>query len=58
MTLMARETEELDLSEVQDALEAWRQVARVTSAHGAETYRSRTRRSATSHSVPPACSPT
>lgn len=37
--LMARATEQLDLTEVQDALEAWRQVARVTSAHGAESYR-------------------
>jgi uncharacterized protein DUF6247 len=32
--LMARATERLDLTEVQDALESWRQVAWVTSAHG------------------------
>mgnify|MGYP007114651045 FL=1 len=37
--LMARATEQPDLTEVQDALEAWRQVAWVTSVHGAETYR-------------------
>lgn len=37
--LMARATEQLDLDEVQEALEAWRQVAWVTAAHGAETYR-------------------
>jgi hypothetical protein len=37
--LMASATEQLDLSELQEALEAWRQVAWVTSAHGAEIYR-------------------
>ncbi len=36
--LMARATERLDLSEVQEALEGWRQVAWVTSAHGPEVY--------------------
>jgi len=37
--LMARATEQLDLTEVQQALEGWRQVAWVTSAHGSEVYR-------------------
>lgn len=37
--LMARATERLDLSEVHEALEVWRQVAWVTSAHGPEVYR-------------------
>jgi hypothetical protein len=37
--LMARATEGLDLAEVQDALEGWRQVAWVTSAHGPGAYR-------------------
>lgn len=36
--LMARATEQLDLREVHEALEAWRRVARVTSTHGATTY--------------------
>lgn len=36
--LMARATERLDLSEVQEALEGWRQVAWVTSAQGPEAY--------------------
>jgi hypothetical protein len=36
---MARATERLDLTEVHEALEAWRQVAWVTSAHGPEAYR-------------------
>lgn len=36
--LMARATERLDLSEVHEALETWRQVAWVTSAHGTEAY--------------------
>jgi hypothetical protein len=37
--LMARATERLDLSEVQEALEGWRHVAWVTSVHGPEVYR-------------------
>ena len=37
--LMARATEQLDLTEVQEALEGWRQVAWVTSARGTEAYR-------------------
>jgi hypothetical protein len=37
--LMARATEPLDLTEVQAALEGWRQLAWVTSAHGPEVYR-------------------
>ncbi len=37
--LMARATERLDLTEVHEALAAWRQVAWVTSAHGPEVYR-------------------
>jgi cell wall assembly regulator SMI1 len=37
--LMARATERLDLTEVDEALESWRQVAWVTSAHGADVYR-------------------
>ena len=37
--LMARATERLDLTEVHEALEGWRQVAWVTSAHGHEVYR-------------------
>jgi len=36
--LMARATERLDLTEVQEALESWRQVAWVTSAHGPAVY--------------------
>jgi cell wall assembly regulator SMI1 len=36
--LMARATERLDLTEVQEALESWRQVAWVTSAHGPAIY--------------------
>jgi hypothetical protein len=36
--LMARATERLDLTEVHEALETWRQVAWVTSAHGPEAY--------------------
>jgi hypothetical protein len=38
-TLMRRATERLDLAEVHEALEGWRWVARVTSAHGPEVYR-------------------
>ena len=37
--LMVRATERLDLTEVHEALESWRQVAWVTSAHGPEAYR-------------------
>lgn len=37
--LMQRATERLDLTEVHEALESWRQVAWVTSAHGPEVYR-------------------
>lgn len=37
--LMARAIERLDLTEVHEALEGWRQVAWVTSAHGPEAYR-------------------
>lgn len=37
--LMQEATERLDLTEVHDALEAWRQVAWVTSAHGPAVYR-------------------
>lgn len=37
--LMARATERLDLTEVHEALDGWRQVAWVTSAHGPEAYR-------------------
>ena len=37
--LMARATERLDLTEVHEALEGWRRVAWVTSAHGPEVYR-------------------
>jgi hypothetical protein len=37
--LMQRATERLDLAEVHEALDAWRRVAWVTSAHGAATYR-------------------
>jgi hypothetical protein len=36
--LMQRATERLDLTEVHDALEGWRQVAWVTAAHGPEVY--------------------
>src|SRR4051794_31023995 len=36
--LMARATERLDLTEVHEALESWRQVAWVTSAHGPAVY--------------------
>ena len=36
---MQRATERLDLTEVHEALEAWRQVAWVTSAHGPDAYR-------------------
>ncbi len=38
-SLMARATERLDLTEVHEALEAWRRVAWVASAHGPESYR-------------------
>ena len=44
-TVMQRATERLDLTEVHEALESWRRVAWVTSAHGVEVYR-RTLRSA------------
>jgi hypothetical protein len=37
--LMSRATERLDLTEVHEALDAWRQVAWVTWAHGADVYR-------------------
>lgn len=37
--LMLRATERLDLTEVHEALEAWRQTAMVTSATGVEGYR-------------------
>ena len=37
--VMERATERVDLAEVHEALDAWRQVAWVTSAHGAATYR-------------------
>ena len=37
--LMSRATERLDLSEVHEALQEWRHVAWVTSAHGPEVYR-------------------
>lgn len=37
--VMARATEQLDLTEVYEALDVWRQVAWVTSAHGPEVYR-------------------
>jgi len=37
--LMAQATERLDLTEVLKALEGWRQVDWVTSAHGPEVYR-------------------
>lgn len=37
--LMQHAIERLDLTEVQEALEAWRHVAWVTSAHGPEVYR-------------------
>ena len=37
--LMQRATEQLDLTEVYEALEGWRRVAWVTSAHGPEVYR-------------------
>lgn len=36
---MRQATERLDLTELHEALEAWRHVAWVTSAHGQETYR-------------------
>ncbi len=36
---MRRATERLDLAEVHEALDSWRQVAWVTSAHGVDTYR-------------------
>jgi hypothetical protein len=36
--LMAQATEQLDLTEVHEALEGWRQVAWVTSAHGPGVY--------------------
>jgi hypothetical protein len=35
---MQRATERLDLTEVHEALESWRQVVWVTSAHGPEVY--------------------
>jgi hypothetical protein len=38
-TLMRRATERLDLTELHEALEAWRQVAWVTSIHGPDVYR-------------------
>jgi len=38
--LMQRATERLDLTEVHEALEAWRRVAWVTSTHGPDVYRS------------------
>jgi hypothetical protein len=37
--LMQRATQRLDLTEVDEALEGWRRVAWVTSAHGPEVYR-------------------
>jgi hypothetical protein len=37
--VMQRATERLDLTEVFEALDAWRQVAWATTAHGAEVYR-------------------
>jgi hypothetical protein len=37
---MERAAERLDRTEVHEALDAWRQVAWVTSAHGVEAYRS------------------
>jgi hypothetical protein len=37
--LMQRATERLDLGEVHAALESWREVAWVTSAHGVDVYR-------------------
>lgn len=37
--VMARATQRLDLTEVHEALDSWRQVAWVTSAHGHEVYR-------------------
>lgn len=37
--LMARATDRFDLTEVHEALQSWRQVAWVTSAHGPEVYR-------------------
>jgi len=37
--LMARATERLDLAEVHEALDGWRQVAWVTSTHGPDAYR-------------------
>lgn len=38
--VMQRATERLDLTEVHEVLDAWRQVAWATTAHGAEVYRS------------------
>lgn len=38
-TLMGQATERLDLTEVNEALEAWRHVAWVTSVHGPVAYR-------------------
>ncbi len=36
---MQRATDELDLTEVHEALESWRRVAWVTAAHGPDLYR-------------------
>ncbi|MFR9802766.1 DUF6247 family protein [Pseudonocardia sp. RS010] len=38
-TVMQRATERLDLAEVHQALESWRRVAWLTSAHGQDGYR-------------------
>lgn len=38
-SLMQRATEQLDLTEVHEALEAWRRVAWVSCAHGPQVYR-------------------
>ncbi len=37
--LMRRATDNLDLTEVHEALESWRRVAWMTSAHGPDIYR-------------------
>jgi hypothetical protein len=37
--LMQRATDKLDLTEVHEALESWRRVAWMTSAHGPDLYR-------------------
>lgn len=39
LVLMQRATEDLDLTDVHRALDDWRQIAWVTSAHGVNTYR-------------------